>query len=236
MVIETDEHSFHLIGPSGSDLTPRGYGPSVGAWCYTPAMHAIAPRIGRLAQGLALLLASTTCYSGRIAAQMLSKGVVDLDGRAAEPFQNAGGKLVVLLFIRTDCPISNRYAPYLQQLSARYAGQANFLLIYPIRTESSEQVRRHMKDYGYRLPALRDPEGALVRAAQVKITPEAAVFTPKGQLLYHGRIDNWYAEFGRARSAPTTHELTDALDAALAGKPVPVATAPGIGCFLPDAP
>ncbi len=171
-----------------------------------------------------------------VTAQLSTKGVVDLDGHPASPFLNANGKIVVLLFVRTDCPISNRYTPTIQEMSVHFAKQTKFVLVYPIRSESAEQIRKHLKEYGYKLPALRDPELQLVHAAQVKVTPEAAVFSADGRLMYHGRIDDWYADFGRARPAPTTHELYSALEAAIAGKMVAVASVPAVGCFLPDTP
>ena len=158
---------------------------------------------------------------------------IDLDGRPADPFALAGSKIVVLLFIRTDCPIANRYATRIQELSAHYAGNAAFFLVYPIKSETPELIRKHLLDYGYRLPAFRDPDLALARLSQVSITPEVAVFSPARKLLYHGRIDDWYVEFTRARHAPTTHDLVDSLEAAISGKPVPAASAPAVGCFIP---
>ena len=166
-------------------------------------------------------------------AQIASKGVVDLDGRAVDPFRRTGGKTVVLLFVRTDCPISNRYAPTIQKMSSRYGARTSFYLVYPIKSETTEQIRKHLNEFGYHIATLRDPEFALVRSSQVHITPEAAVFAADGRLLYHGRIDDWYVDFGRARRAPTTHELSESIEAAIAGKNVATATAPAVGCFIP---
>jgi len=59
------------------------------------------------------------------------------------------------------------------------------------------------------------------------------VFAGDGRLVYHGRIDDWYEDFGRARPAPTTHELSEAIEAAIAGKNIAKATAPAVGCFIP---
>ncbi|MFZ0537306.1 MAG: hypothetical protein WAM47_10605, partial [Candidatus Sulfotelmatobacter sp.] len=84
------------------------------------------------------------------------------------------------------------------------------------------------------LPALRDPEHALVKQARAEITPEAAVFNREGKLIYHGRIDNWYVEFGRSRPAPTTHELSDAIAAAIAGRPLANPAVKGVGCYISD--
>ncbi len=190
----------------------------------------------RMVLGTTLLLALLVSWLliWPAVAQVPTKDLVDLDGRAVNPFQHASGKVIVFLFVRTDCPISNRYAPTIQELSAQYKKSAEFYLVYPVKSESSEQIRDHMMEFGYKLHALRDPDGELVKAAETKVTPEAAVFLADGRLLYHGRIDDWYAEFGRSRTTPSTHELSWALEAAEAGKPVRVATMPAVGCYLPD--
>ena len=80
---------------------------------------------------------------------------------------------------------------------------------------------------------LRDPQHDLVKIGKVEITPEVAVFNAQRELVYHGRIDNWYKDFGRARPAPTTHELDNALQSALKGGPAP-ASVGGVGCYISD--
>src|SRR5262249_47433961 len=129
----------------------------------------------------------------------------DLAGKAIDPFLAAHGRAVVLLFIRTDCPISNRYAPLLETLGSKYRGKAAFWLVYPDRAETPSRIKAHLEAFHYSIPALRDTRHALVQRAQATTTPEAAVFRSDGRLLYHGRIDNWYEDFGRARAAATTH-------------------------------
>ena len=150
------------------------------------------------------------------------------------PLRTDPGKPVVLIFVRTDCPISNRYAPTIQRISAQYTGRATFWLVYPDRSESSAAIERHLQDYGYKLSALHDPEHSLVKLSQAQITPEVAVFDASGQLVYHGRIDDWYQDFGHARSAPTTHELDDAIRAVLTGKKPEVTAASAVGCYISD--
>jgi hypothetical protein len=157
-----------------------------------------------------------------------SSAAIDLDGKAVDPLKAAAGKVVVLIFVRTDCPISNRYA------GAGNSGKVAFWLVYPDKAETAAMIRKHDTEYGYKISALRDTEHALVRESQVKITPEAAVFDASARLVYHGRIDNWYVDFGRARSAATTHELDDAIQAALGGKVPPVRTTDAVGCYISD--
>src|SRR2546427_4770683 len=93
-----------------------------------------------------------------------------LAGTPADPFQKSQGKVVVLVFVRTDCPISNRYAPAIQHISAKYESKAAFWLVYPDKSESAEKIRQHEREYGYKLPALRDPHRALVKLAQARVT------------------------------------------------------------------
>ena len=158
----------------------------------------------------------------------------DLAGKGVDPFAISSGRVVVLLFVRTDCPISNRYAPLVQKLSEKFRGKANFWLVYPDAAETPAQIRAHDQEFRYSIPALRDIRRQLVKRAQVTITPEAAVFDAGGKLLYHGRIDNRYVDFGRSRQAATTHELEDAVTAALAGKTVKLDHANAVGCYISD--
>lgn len=158
----------------------------------------------------------------------------DLAGKPIDPLTSGSGKPVVLVFVRTDCPISNRYAPKLQQLSAKYGRDVAFWLVYPDKDESPRAIRKHLQEYGYKISALRDPQHALVERSQVRVTPEAAVFDVKGQLVYHGRIDNWYESVGRARPEATTHELADGIDAALHGTTIALKATSPVGCYISD--
>ena len=158
----------------------------------------------------------------------------DLSGKAVSPLEVAAGKPLVLIFVRTDCPISNRYAPAIQAMSQKYSSSAVIMLVYPDKAETPQNIKQHLHDYGYKITPLRDPQHALVKLGKVEVTPEAAVFDGKGELIYHGRIDNWYKEFGRARSAPTTHELDDAIQAALNSQHPAPASVSGVGCYISD--
>src|SRR5277367_6441125 len=177
----------------------------------------------------AALLASFTSTSSRA-----QNTAFDLAGKPADPLKSGGAQVIVLVFVRTDCPVSNRYAPTIQKLSAEHPGKVAFWLIYPSKSESAEVIRKHEREYGYKIPALRDPQHVLVRESQVQITPEVAVFDASRHLVYHGRIDNLYEDIGRARSAPTTHELEDAIMAAISGKSADVSATHGVGCYISD--
>jgi thiol-disulfide isomerase/thioredoxin len=159
---------------------------------------------------------------------------LDLEGHAVNPFAAASGKPVILIFLRRDCPVSGRYAPVIQKISNEYANRATFWLVYPDKTDSPQEIRKSVADYGYHLPVLRDPEHALVKLSRVQITPEVAVFDRDRQLIYDGRIDDWYIDLSRARPAPTTHELRDAITAAAARTTLAQKEVRGVGCYISD--
>ena len=159
----------------------------------------------------------------------------DLAGRQVEPLRDAGAKAVVFLFTRTDCPVSNRYAPEVRRLYQEFAPRGiTFYLVYPDRDASVETIRQHLKEYQYELSVLRDPEHNLVKLTGVRVTPEAAVFLPDGRMVYRGRIDDRYVAFGKMRPAPTTRDLEEVLAAILAGRSVTDKTTTAVGCFIAD--
>ena len=170
--------------------------------------------------------------TGASAASRLD-GVVDLSGRARDPFSNPTARAVVLIFVSIECPICGRYAPEIQQLQARFSKQdVAFWFVQPADDESPEATRRYLKEFGYSMDLVRDPKRVLVQRAGATITPEAAVFLPDGTMAYRGRIDDRYADFGKTRPAPTRRELADALESILAGRPVAVTNAPAVGCSI----
>ncbi len=142
----------------------------------------------------------------------------------------------VLIFVTTECPASNRYAPDIQRLLKEFAPKGvRFQLVYPNAADDRAAIDKHLKEYGYpESIAVRDPNHALVKTAQATITPEAAVFDGAGRLLYRGRIDDRFVELGRERLAATTQDLRDAIGAVLAGRPVHPARTQAVGCFIAD--
>jgi hypothetical protein len=158
--------------------------------------------------------------------------VRDLDGtRHAIP--DPGAKATVLLFLAHDCPISNRYLPEIERLRAADAPRGvRFFAVYAEPGLTPEQARRHRQEYGVAVPAVVEAWRPLVRATGATVTPEAAVLGPDGALLYRGRIDDLYADFGTRRPRATRHELREALDAILDGHTVASPRTRAVGCFI----
>ena len=146
-----------------------------------------------------------------------------------------GEKALVLIFTRTDCPISNRYAPEIQRLYRKYSAQGiEFRLIYPERDLSADALERHRREYGYEMPGVLDPEHRYVSKAGARTTPEAVLFTG-GQLVYRGRIDDRYLDVTKSKQKPERRDLEEALAAVVAGKAPLVKETPAVGCAIEDA-
>jgi hypothetical protein len=162
--------------------------------------------------------------------------VPNLDGTLIDPFQpNAATKATVLLFVSTDCPISNRYAPDVQKLHQTYASSGvAFWLVYANPAETVVDIRDHLKSFSYPGTALRDPKHDLVKTAGATITPEAVVFDAKGMITYRGRIDDRYSAVGIEKAQATRHDLEDAIAATLAGKAVKQKFTQAVGCYIAD--
>lgn len=172
------------------------------------------------------LLAASPC------AAAISPILPDLQGAPHSPLDTQGRRAVVLIFMGDDCPISNSYAPEINRLYAAYGSQIAFTLVNTDTHVTAEAVRQHARDYHLRCPTLLDSAHALAKYAGATVTPEAVIYSPMGRLLYRGRIDNRYLDFGKTRYAATTHDLRDALRAVAAGKPVPHPETHPVGCFL----
>ena len=159
----------------------------------------------------------------------------DTKGTTHRPLEVKGGVAgAVLIFVATDCPISNSYAPEINRICAEYGGEGSgkfrFYLVHVDTDLAPEAAARHARDFGYTCPVLLDTHHKLVEFLRARVTPEAVVLAPGGAVRYHGRIDDKWAGYGKARPEPTTRELRTALDAIRAGRPVPTPETEAIGC------
>ncbi len=185
-----------------------------------------APRRATMFSACALLLC--TLYAAA------APPPTNLRGESVDLF-SSNAKARVLVFVRSDCPISNRYAPELKRIYTEYQKEGvEFWLVYADKAETPATISKHLQEYDFGWPALRDPGYTLVKRSHATVTPEAAVFNASGALVYHGRIDDQYVDFGKSRLRAGKHDLESAIAATLAGKPVAEPATRAIGCYLAD--
>jgi thiol-disulfide isomerase/thioredoxin len=143
-------------------------------------------------------------------------------------------KATVFIFVATECPNSNSYAPVLARLYREYSPRGvAFFNVYSDPAESTSTVRKHDAEFQTPFPALLDPRQTLARETGARSTPEVVILGPQGQQLYRGRVDNRFVEPGKTRYQPTENDLDEALSAILAGKAVPHPVTRTIGCAIP---
>ncbi len=157
--------------------------------------------------------------------------VKDLDGLPLKP----ASQRIVVVFLSAECPVSNTYIPVVNLLAADFSRRGfAFVGAYVDPDSDLPALRGHAKSYSISFATADDRQHRLVRAASAKITPEAAVFSEDGAVLYRGRIDDRVGDLGFSRPAATHNDLRDVLEAMAAGKPGPFPARPGFGCFISE--
>jgi peroxiredoxin len=140
----------------------------------------------------------------------------------------AKGKGAVVIFVSTRCPYSNAYDARMTALAKQYGGKG--IAVVGINSNGNEpvaEIQEHAKRKGLAFPVLKDDGNKIADAYDAHHTPEAFLIDAKGTLVYHGRIDESKDE-ADARS----HDLQNAINALLSGKPVPVAETKAFGCSI----
>lgn len=149
----------------------------------------------------------------------------------------ADKKATVLIFLLTDCPIANNYAPEIERIRKKYEEKGvAFLRVYVDPDYTADDIAAHSKAYSHASRAvIEDKDHTLARRTGAQVTPEAVVLHPEGEILYRGRIDDRFVELGRYRPKAQVHDLRDALEAVLAGRKPETSRTKAFGCFIPLA-
>jgi len=141
-------------------------------------------------------------------------------------------KAFVLVFTKTSCPLAQHYLPALSRLEKVYRDRdVQFLALNVAPEDSVVAMAAQAVEYDVEFPFVKDFEGKWAPALGVERTPEVVVLDGRRRLCYRGRIDDQY-RLGGARPEPTRHDLREALDEVLGGKPVSVAETPVDGCLI----
>lgn len=155
----------------------------------------------------------------------------DLNGVSQQPLSPTNRLASVLIFYWHDCPISNGYAPEINRIASTYTNFA-FFIVQTDPELTPAVAKEHAQKFNLLPPILLDPAHILVKQTQVTVTPEVVIIGKNEKILYRGRIDNLYEALGKKRSAPTEHDLIQALDTLSVGKPLKKAETKAIGCLI----
>ncbi|MCK4283460.1 MAG: thioredoxin family protein [Candidatus Brocadiae bacterium] len=146
----------------------------------------------------------------------------------------ADKKAVAVVFTCNHCPTAVQYEDRLIQLQKDYADRGVLLVaINPNEdeghpTDSYENMIRRAEEKGFNFPYLRDATQEVARAYGAVRTPHVFLLDQDRKVAYHGRIDDNADD----PKAVGRHDLREALDEILAGKPVSVPSTVPVGCSV----
>ena len=124
-------------------------------------------------------------------------------------------KATVVMFISTQCPVSNDYNERIIALYNDYKEQSvQFIGINSNRNESVEEIAEHNTTNKFSFLVLKDLRNELADKFGARRTPEVYLLDQKRILRYRGAIDN-------SQKNPETHYLRETLDRVVAGKEIP---------------
>ena len=164
---------------------------------------------------------------------------VEINGRVHRLGDSRDCQAIVLVFLSTECPISNGYIPDLNSLYQIFHRRGvEFYGVISNPGRSREAAALHRKEYHVRFPVLFDASGSLRRRLKATHTPQAFVLSRSTKVLYQGLIDDRYAALGKKRNTGETERkyLKEVLEAILAGQTPKLAKTTPIGCRLESAP
>ncbi|MGH2567408.1 MAG: thioredoxin family protein, partial [Bacteroidota bacterium] len=137
-------------------------------------------------------------------------------------------KAIVLMFIATQCPVSNAYNARMVDLFKNYKEKdVAFIGINSNKQESVEEIKDHANKNGFAFTVLKDWKNVIADRFEASVTPEIYVLSSNLELLYHGRIDD-----SQRLERVNSRDLRAALDELLAGKDVSVASTKAFGCAI----
>jgi peroxiredoxin len=163
-----------------------------------------------------------------------------VDGKTHRLSDFADAELLMVVFTCNHCPTAQAYEERIMKLHEDYQDRGVALVAispndplavrldelgYTDLSDSLEEMKIRAEDRGFKFPYLYDGETQKVSAAYgVIATPHVFIFDSARKLRYAGRIDD--SEVKEVKS----HDAKNALDALLAGRPVPVEKTRVFGC------
>ena len=144
------------------------------------------------------------------------------------------GQPLLVMFICNHCPFVVHLKADLARFGEAYGDRLGIVAI------SSNDVRSHPQDgpkfmaqdharFGYPFPYLFDESQTVARSFSARCTPDFFLFDADQRLAYRGQLDG-----SRPSNAlPVSGEdLRGAIDALLAGAPIPAPQQPSLGCGI----
>jgi peroxiredoxin len=159
----------------------------------------------------------------------------DTDGRPVALDDYADRPALLVMFICNHCPYVRHVVDEIARVGREYqaagmgivAISSNDVAQYP--EDGPEAMAKFAADKGFEFPYLYDESQAVAAAYQAACTPDFFLFDASRRLVYRGQLDGARPSNGVPIDGA---DLRAALDATLAGRPVPARQVPSAGCNI----
>jgi thiol-disulfide isomerase/thioredoxin len=179
---------------------------------------------------ISLSAAFATAQGYKLGSHVGDFTVQDLKGH---PVSSASlkGELTVVVFIATQCPVSNAYNERMNALYNEYKPKGvHFIFINSNSSEPAEEVAEHARAQAFAFPVYKDAGNVVADRFGAQVTPESFVVDSAGTLRYHGSIDD-----SQKPEGIHTQGLRLALDALISHATVEKPETKSFGCTIQRA-
>ena len=155
----------------------------------------------------------------------------------------AGEKATLVAFICNHCPfvlhIVDGFVEFAREYQDKGVGvvavSSNDVEAHP--EDGPEQMAAFAKEHGFTFPYLYDKEQEVAKAFKAVCTPDFFLYDANLELAYCGQFDGSrprteHSKGERTRLPVTGKDLRAAVDAVIAGRPVPEPQRPSNGCSM----
>jgi len=165
------------------------------------------------------------------------------DGKTYSLKDFASSRVLVIIFTCNHCPTAQAYEERIKKLVTDYKSKGVAIVAispndpqavtlgemgYTDLGDTFEEMKIRAEHRQFNFPYLYDGETSEISMKYgPQATPHVFVFDQSRKLRYSGRIDD-----GEKPGTAKTHDTRNAIEALLAGKPVPVETTKTFGCSI----
>jgi peroxiredoxin len=159
----------------------------------------------------------------------------DLSGKTVSRDEFAAHPALLVMFICNHCPYVKHVVEEIARLGREYQGRGVAVVAI-----SSNDIAQYPEDdpagmaafaaaHGFTFPYLYDEAQSVARAYQAACTPDFFLFDAERRLVYRGQLDGARP----SNDVPINgRDLRAALEATLAGQPVPEPQLASLGCNI----
>ena len=159
----------------------------------------------------------------------------DPGGKWASSDDFKDSQALLVMFMCNHCPFVQHIRSQFGEMAKEY--QPRGVAIVGINSndvenhpgDSPENMAEEIKKVGYTFPYLYDETQEVAKGYHAACTPDLFLFDSNRRLVYRGQFDDSRPGNGKP---VTGRDIRAALDAVLAGRPVPADQKPSVGCNI----